>query len=255
MPVRIGTAGWAIPRLHACHFPGEGSQLERYAQVLPVVEINSTFKHEHRPDTFTRWAHSTPDGFRFSLKLPKTITHEHRLRASRKLLVDFLAGARLLGIKLGPILVQLPPSLTFEPEVANRFFRMLRGEHPGAVVCEPRNDSWFTDRAQACLMRNQVGRVAADPPIPPGAELPGGWEGLTYYRLHGAPRKYFSAYTAEYIADLARRITGEGEVWCIFDNTAHGAAAGDAMKLIDAIPGTVRPAFYRPARYARVSSA
>lgn len=254
MTVRIGTAGWAIPRMHAGHFPGQDSQLQRYSRVLPVVEINSTFRHEHRAETFARWAESTPHGFRFSLKLPHGITHEHRLRGPSDRMVAFLAGARLLGVKLGPLLAQLPPSLAFEPDVADAFFARLRREHPGPVVCEPRNATWFTEAADALLRDHRISRVAADPMVIPSAGLPGGWDGLRYYRLHGSPRKYFSAYTDEFIGRLAEEIISGGEVWCIFDNTAHGAAAGDGVKLAAAVPPTLQPTFYRPPMYARTSS-
>jgi uncharacterized protein YecE (DUF72 family) len=246
MAVRIGTAGWAIPRVHRSHFEEAGSQLERYARVFPVVEINSTFRQEHREETFARWARSTPDGFRFSLKLPKLITHEHRLQGPYKLILDFLAPAQPLGAKLGPILVQLPPSLTFDGRVAKRFFTRLRQAHAGPVVCEPRNATWLTDDVEQFFEKLGIGRVAADPAALPDAGRPGGWKGLKYYRLHGWPRKYFSAYADEFITRLAQAITNAGEVWCIFDNTAHGAAAGDAVKLLGTVPPSSRPAFSGP---------
>jgi uncharacterized protein YecE (DUF72 family) len=246
MAARIGTAGWAVPRVHRSHFDDEGSQLQRYARVFPVVEINSTFRHEHRADTFARWAESTPNGFSFSLKLPRSITHDHRLQGPSELLIDFLTPARLLGAKLGPLLVQLPPSLTFEHHAAKAFFTRLRRKHAGPVVCEPRNGTWFTDQVERFLEEREISRVAADPAMLPEAGRPGGWKGLKYYRLHGSPRKYFSAYADEFISRMAEAITDAGEVWCIFDNTAHGAAAGDAVKLQAAVPTSSRPVFSGP---------
>jgi uncharacterized protein YecE (DUF72 family) len=258
MTARIGTAGWAIPRVHRSHFPLEGTQLARYARVFPVVEINSTFRHEHRAETFSRWAESTPDGFRFSVKLPKSITHEHRLEGPLSALLAFLAAVRHLGPKLGPILVQLPPSLPFQPEVAQAFFAMVRAEHAGRVVLEPRHATWFTDRPEALFQEHRISRVAADPPVVPQAAVPGGWDTLRYFRLHGSPRRYFSAYDDGFLAKLAEAITDTGEVWCIFDNTAHGAAAGDAVKLIAAVPSRSRPGFivrpYTPEPARRRSS-
>ena len=76
---------------------------------------------------------------------------------------EFLTGARMLGSKLGPILVQLPPSLAFEPALVAPFFTLLRERHAGAVVCEPRHPSWFADDTDGLLKANWIGRVAADP--------------------------------------------------------------------------------------------
>lgn len=235
MRAYIGTAGWAIPRANAQRFPISGSTLQRYAGIFQGVEINSTFHRQHRPATYERWAESTPDNFRFSLKLPKSITHQRKLVEVQEPLEEFLTGARLLGKKLGPILVQLPPSLEFEPGLATSFFTTLRGRHPGPIACEPRHASWFTDDADRLLKANAIGRVAADPAVVSAAAEPGGWPELAYFRWHGSPRKYFSAYEEESIRRLASVVEeAAGEVWCIFDNTASGAAAGDALNLLAA---------------------
>src|ERR1700735_1262435 len=77
--IRIGTAGWSIPKYCAGEFPVGGSGLERYAARFNCTEINSSFYRPHRRTTYERWAHSVPAGFRFAVKLPKAITHERRL--------------------------------------------------------------------------------------------------------------------------------------------------------------------------------
>src|SRR5687768_14756132 len=112
-PIFIGTAGWSIPKSSAEHFPADGSHLERYAQTLPAVEINSSFYRPHKIESYERWARAVPEGFRFAVKIPKTITHEKQLRGADELLNRFLGEAITLGTKLGPLLVQLPPSLRF----------------------------------------------------------------------------------------------------------------------------------------------
>ncbi len=236
MSTFVGTAGWAIPRAYRQYFPTAGSTLQRYAGIFPGVEINSTFHRHHRPDTYARWAASTPADFRFSLKLSKAVTHDRKLKDVEELLDEFMAGARLLGKKLGPILVQLPPSLAFDSELATAFFTTLRDRHPGAIVCEPRHPSWFAHDADGILKTNRIGRVAADPAVFPAGGSPGGWPEPVYYRLHGSPRKYFSGYEEESIRHLALAVRETaGEVWCMFDNTAGGAAAGDALDLLRAV--------------------
>jgi uncharacterized protein YecE (DUF72 family) len=238
--MRIGTAGWSIPGAAVPRFPGSGTHLERYARVLNCVEINSSFYRPHRRQTYERWAASTPRSFRFAVKLPKAITHEARLRAAEQPLRQFLAEVSGLGHRLGPLLVQLPPSFEFERLAVGNFFSLLRRLHGGAVVCEPRHASWFDGRADRLLLRHHVGRVAADPAPAPGAGQPGGWTdrtsagGTVYFRLHGAPRKYWSNYGK---ADLGLWLAAlmphckSSRVWCIFDNTAAGAATFNALSL------------------------
>jgi uncharacterized protein YecE (DUF72 family) len=216
----------------AGRFPAGGSQLERYAARLDAVEINSTFYRPHRPQTYDRWVAATPDGFRFAVKAPKAITHERRLADCESLVQAFLDQVQLLGDRLGPILVQLPPSLAFDPGVAERFFGDLRGRFSGPVACEPRHSSWFEPAADHLLAAHQVARVAADPARDPRAAAPGGWRDFAYVRLHGSPRIYYSAYGPDRLAALARTLDPEcPETWVIFDNTALGAAAEDALAL------------------------
>lgn len=235
-PLLIGTAGWTIPREAAEAFAGEGTHLQRYTGRLAAAEINSSFHRPHRASTYARWRASVPPGFLFSVKLPKTITHGARLREAEPALDDFLPGVRELGETLGCLLVQLPPSLVFEPEVAERFFAALRERHDGGIACEPRHESWLAPAAVETMTSHRVARVAADPDRPAGAGEPGGWEGMRYYRLHGSPRVYYSSYSPEWLGRLAERLAAERSAgrttWCIFDNTASGAATGDALELM-----------------------
>jgi uncharacterized protein YecE (DUF72 family) len=233
--IRIGCAGWSIPKAYAEHFPAEGSHLERYAQRFPAVEINSSFHRPHRPATYARWGSSVPEDFQFAVKVPKAITHENRLADTEANLKRFLSEVRELGSKLGPLLVQLPPSLPFRPAVVNTFFQNLREQFDGSLVCEPRHISWFKPEAEQLLKQFKVARVAADPARTQQAGEPGGWNGLIYYRLHGSPRMYYSAYSAEYLESLAQRLIETARsvpTWCIFDNTAEFAATGNALDLL-----------------------
>ena len=238
--IRLGCAGWNVPKEHAARFPDTGSHLERYAHRFPAVEINSSFYRPHRPATYTRWAASVPAGFRFAVKVPREITHFGRLADPEEPLDRFLAECGALGEALGPLLVQLPPSLAFEDASVAPFFAALRERFTGDVVCEPRHPSWFRPEAEQVLFQHRVARVAADPAVVPSAAQPGGWDGLAYYRLHGSPRVYYSAYPEPYLAALADRLREAGHsapVWCIFDNTAQGAATGDALTVIGRLRG------------------
>ena len=231
--IRIGTAGWTIPRALANRFPENGSSLQRYATRLGAAEINSTFHRLHRPETFARWAEMVPTGFRFSVKLPRAITHDGRLSDAGRPLACFIDLIRHLGDRLGALLVQLPPSLIFDAQIAGVFFRQVRDVFEGPVVCEPRHPTWFEAEPGELLRCEQVARAGADPARVPEAADPGGWTDLAYWRLHGSPRMYYSDYDIEFLADLASRVCAStaSQIWCVFDNTASGAALGNALTL------------------------
>jgi uncharacterized protein YecE (DUF72 family) len=237
-PVFIGRAGWSLSRTEQAHVPAEGASiLERYARRFPAVEINSSFYRPHRPTTYARWGACVPPEFRFSVKIPKRITHELRLVGAEPVLDAFLAEARCLGERLGSLLVQLPPSFAYDAAVARAFFEALRARHEGAVVFEPRHETWFTDDVERLLVELRIARVAADPARVPAAAEPAGWPGIAYYRLHGSPRVYYDAYDDAYIGALAARLrahlaSSSAPVWCIFDNTALGAATTNAVDLL-----------------------
>jgi uncharacterized protein YecE (DUF72 family) len=222
--LRIGTAGWAIRREHQACFPGDGSHLARYGVRLNAVEINSSFYRPHRAATYARWARETPDGFAFSVKMPRAITHDAKLKGACEALTRFLDECGALGEKLGCILIQLPPKLAFAP---SDFFDQLRALYGGPAALEPRHASWFSDEAGALLTTYRIARVAADPPI--GAFAPGGWRGFEYWRLHGSPKIYYSDYIDDALHALAPRFGRDA--WVIFDNTALGHATENALAL------------------------
>ena len=226
--VRVGCATWAIAAEHSPRLPPARSNLERVAKRLPAAEVNSSFHRSHRPSTWARWAATTGPSFRFAVKMPKTISHELRLRDAAEPLRAFLDEIAPLGGKLGPLLLQLPPSFAFDRALADEFLARLDGH---TVVVEPRHPSWFEDDVDDFLFERRVPRVAADPAVVPRAAQPGGWDGFAYHRLHGSPVTYRSPYSQTFLDDLAARLR-DGD-WCIFDNTASGAALGNALDLVE----------------------
>ncbi len=202
-PIRIGTAGWNIPRAYGIHFPSEGSHLERYSRILNASEINSSFYRHHKKETWERWAASVPQEFRFSVKAPRTITHDAGLNCPPEVLTAFFEQVYFLQEKLGAILFQLPPSLEFQESVANRFLTLLRANYSGDVAWEPRHSSWFEERVDEVLKDFKIARVAADPACVPIAARPGWVPTLVYFRLHGSPRRYYSSYSEDFLKALA----------------------------------------------------
>jgi len=235
MPVFIACAGWSVPTRVQEHFPRQGSHLQRYAAVFPAVEINTSFYRPHLPATYARWRDSVPPGFRFAVKVPREITHRLRMQEADAALEKFAGEVAHLREKLGCLLVQLPPSLRYDGEVAQAFFRRLRRLADVPLACEPRPLTWVAADAAQMLDRLGVAYVTADPavaPVPqPVTESP-----LLYIRLHGSPQMYHSPYSQDCLDALAERIgraaRGGRQVWCVFDNTASGAAQPNALSLL-----------------------
>jgi uncharacterized protein YecE (DUF72 family) len=238
--ILVGCAGWSLSSAVAPQFPDEGSHLERYARVLPAVEINSSFYRPHRAATYARWRDSVPASFRFSVKLPKDITHVRRLHDVGQQIDDFLDAACHLGDRFGCLLVQMPPSLAFDAGSATDLFARLRERLGTAIACEPRHQTWFGPEAAELLASFDIARVLADPQVAldPSPAL---YHGVVYVRLHGSPVIYHSDYPADYLKENAARLIEQHrqgrQVWCIFDNTASGAAVPNALatrKLVSA---------------------
>lgn len=234
---RTGTAGWSLPIK-----PNEpGTHLFHYSRTLGCVEINSSFYRPHRASTWARWARETPAEFRFSIKAPRSITHDARLRNAEALLKAFLEQIEPLQEKAGPILFQLPPSLEFDAAPAGEFLAWLRMSYEGDVALEPRHETWFTADVEDLLQKYNVTRVAADPPKgSPRAAVPGGAMHLAYYRLHGSPRTYYSNYEVPFLSRLATKVDTLENAWIIFDNTALSYAYPNALSFQKLLRGEMR---------------
>ncbi len=235
MAVHVGIAGWSIRKEQSHLFATDGTHLQRYASRFLAVEINSSFYQSHKRETYERWSKSVPAAFRFAVKMPKWLTHEGCLEDTGVPLRKFLDEIAGLGRKLGCVLVQLPPGLAYDPRAVETFFAALRARHRGPVVCEPRHPTWFTGAADARLDAHGVGRVGADPKCAEGGDEPGASLRVAYFRLHGSPDMYYSSYDEACLHRLAARIKTfkRTPVWCIFDNTARGAATTNAIELLE----------------------
>jgi uncharacterized protein YecE (DUF72 family) len=239
MSIYVGCAGWNLRRELAESFPAAGTHLERYAQVLNCVEINSSFYRSHQRKTYERWAETTPAEFRFAVKLPKQITHVRGATDIEARMERFVEEVGGLGEKLGPVLVQLPPSAEFRLLGAAEILGQLRARIGTPIVCEPRHKSWFELAAEEFMKELHIDRVAADPSILAEAANPGGCGEHAYFRWHGSPRMYYSEYDAASLKQLADRLhlldQTARSVWCIFDNTALGAAQKNALEMMQRI--------------------
>ena len=174
-----------------------------------------------------------PAHFRFAAKIPREITHDARLRNIGPLFDVFMDEVSALEGKLGPLLCQLPPSLSFDAAEAEEAFSAMRRIFIGTLVLEPRHKSWASAPARVLLQKYAIGRVLADPapvwPMSDFREMPG------YVRLHGTPKIYYSSYSDAEIRSVAERLGAES--WCVFDNTASGAAIKNALVMRDYMAG------------------
>lgn len=225
-------AGWSNPPAKRSERELEQSHLSFYAARFSCVEINSSFYREHQSTTYRRWREETPPRFGFSVKMPRSITHESALYGCVAEVRRFYEGICALQPKLAAVLVQLPPSLEFDARTARNFFRCIPHLTETKVVCEPRHPTWFTDAADDLLREANVSRVSADPVRSPAAEMPAGADQFAYFRWHGAPYKYYSSYSDIRLAAFSEVVSSLSalDTWCIFDNTARHAAWDDAFR-------------------------
>lgn len=166
--------------------------------------------------------------------MPRSITHESRLRRTAAEVSRFYSEIGHLKPKLAAVLVQLPPSLEYSPASVRSFFGGVPRVRGTVVTCEPRHISWFSKRADEALDRLEVSRVAADPVRCAGADAPGGAHRFAYFRWHGSPKMYYSKYSDVQLAAFAVKVKSSEakDAWCIFDNTARYAAWDDARRFI-----------------------
>lgn len=232
--VHVGCSGWVYRHWKGGFYPDGLPQkrwFEHYATNFDTVEINASFYRLPLPSTFTGWREKAPPGFRYTVKVNRFITHMKKLIACEAPLDDFIALARPLEDKLGPLLYQLPPSLHKDLERLEAFLRRLPAdlEH----VVEFRHRSWYDEEALALLNRYEVGFVTHDLV---GLQSPRWASGRTaYVRFHGTRGKYRGRYSEAQIGEWAewlieQRSAGRS-AWAYFNNDIGGDAIEDAQTL------------------------
>ncbi len=231
MRTLIGTSGWQYEDWRRVLYPRDLPRdrwLATYAERFATVEVNTTFYHLPRAETFARWGRETPEGFVCSVKASRYITHIRRLRDCEEPVRLLWSRAVELGPRLGPVLFQLPPDLRPDPDRLARFLRALpRGLRP---AFEFRDPAWLRDDVLSLLEGAGAALVLADAP---GARVhevvTGGW---AYIRFHQG-RRDAPGYTRRKLRRWAARISSlpAREVFVYFNNDAGGAAVRDAVTL------------------------
>ncbi len=183
---RVGCSGWSYDAWVGPFYPARtkpGEYLSQYSSVFDTVEIDSTFYRVPSAEMVRSWYRSTPDGFLFCPKVPKQITHELKLREADVLFASFIDVVKLLRNKLGPVLVQLPPSFTFDRDVKRLTNFLDHVPDDIELAVEFRHNSWFNELTTKLLQEHRVTMAWS---VFPGVSNPGLVTSKTgYLRLVG----------------------------------------------------------------------
>ncbi len=239
MPLIIGTSGWQYRDWRGGLYPAGVAQrrwLEHYATQYMTVENNSSFYRLPAAETFAGWRARTPDDFVMAVKASRYLTHVRRLRDPAEPVARLLGAAANLGPTLGPILLQLPPTLTAEPALLDaclKEFRAARrpgGHGPGGrlrIAVEPRHGSWWTEEIQQILAAHDAALCWADRLDRPVTPLwhTAGWGFLRLHEGTADPWPSYSEQALQLWVDRVRQSWPDGaDVYVYFNNDPGGAA-------------------------------
>jgi uncharacterized protein YecE (DUF72 family) len=245
--VLLGTCGWSYAEWEGILYPQKQGKLKQYSSIFPTAEIDSTFYRLPEAGTVLRWARQTPPDFRFSAKLPQTITHKKALDVAGGIETDidqFLETMKALtdAGKLACVLVQLPPFLRFNAERFESFLSILP-ERPSFAI-EFRHSSWMNSETIKLLEKYRVAYTIVDEPLlPPEVHVT---SDLAYIRWHGrGDRPWFNyKYSEEQLTEWAPKVqeaAGKaGKVLGYFNNHFHGYAPENCLQIMEML-GVVTP--------------
>jgi uncharacterized protein YecE (DUF72 family) len=230
----IGTSGWNYDHWRGPFYPqglAKSRWLEYYARIFPSVEVNATFYRSMKPTTFDRWRQATPDGFLWSIKANRFITHMKRLKDAADPVKSFLESMKPLETKHGPVLFQLPPSLAFDKGLMRSFCSLLpEGKR---YSLETRHESWMCNESLSCFRDFGIAWCISDT-AGRYPYLETVTAGFTYIRLHGSRSLYASCYTEEELGAWAAKIRDFGvDAYVYFDNDFMGYAPLNALRLME----------------------
>jgi uncharacterized protein YecE (DUF72 family) len=245
MAMLVGTSGWQYDDWRGLLYPAglpRRRWLERYGECFDTVENNNAFYRLPRRETFECWRDRTPDGFVMTVKASRYLTHIRRLKDPTEPVERLLRAAQGLGGKLGPILLQLPPTLRADP---GRLAECLRVFPAGVrVAVEPRHPSWWTGEVRDILTRHGAALCWADRRGRPLTPL---WRTAdwAYLRFHEGAAQPWPAYGDTALRTWVRRLTDTGapgtDAFVYFNNDPGGAAVGNARRFIEFSSTSERP--------------
>lgn len=239
MTVLVGTSGWQYKDWRDVLYPSGCPQrlwLEEYARGFATVESNNAFYRLPSREQFAAWRDRTPGGFVMALKASRYLTHIKRLRDPEEPVARLMAHAEGLGDRLGPVLLQLPPTLRADSGLLDTALDCFPSGTRVAV--EPRHDSWWTDEVRKVLERRGAALCWADAGSRPVTPL---WRtaGWGYVRFHHGLAKPAPRYGRQALDSWARRVADtwprRADVYAYFNNDPGGAAVHDAVVFARAV--------------------
>lgn len=243
----VGTSGWNYYDWKGFFYPETlkaRDYLTHYARHFRTTEVNYSFYHLPKPTTYENWAVQVPEDFIFAIKASRVITHIRRLRDVADIWQKFLENASILGNKLGPILLQFPPSFKRSADLLDGFLEhsaKLKAFRGTRLALEFRHASWYDGETYEILKRHGCALVIAQSERYPQAPYVSTAR-FVYLRLHGPGALFASSYSQDQLAHWAARIRewmAETEsVYVYFNNDFHGYAIENARMLEDLVPGT-----------------
>ncbi|MFD0169107.1 DUF72 domain-containing protein [Streptomyces decoyicus] len=244
MTVLVGTSGWQYKDWRGVLYPPDQPQrlwLEEYARQFATVESNAAFYRLPEEKTFADWRDRTPDGFVMAVKASRYLTHIKRLRDPQEPVGRLMSRAARLGPRLGPVLLQLPPTLHADAGLLDTCLGCFPAD--ARVAVEPRHPSWWTTEIRTVLERRGAALCWADRRSRPVTPL---WRTADwgYLRLHGGRAQAGPRYGKQALAGWARRIADtwpdRADVYTYFNNDVGGAAVLDAVQFARAVSAAGR---------------
>lgn len=231
MNYRVGCSGWSYPHWRDRFYPHglrQADWFKHYSATFDTVEINNSFYRTPSGEQFKTWRQKAPSGFLYAVKVNRGITQFQKIGPdSYPQFQEFVRRAEQLGDRLGPLLLQLPPSLHRDDERLSAFLAQ-QVMSKRQIAIEFRHESWFDDRVYALMREHQVALVLSDfkdLPVPQVATTD--W---TYLRLHGPSGGYWGSYSEDKLREWANRLKSlcqSGYVY--FNNDMEAAAPHDAL--------------------------
>jgi uncharacterized protein YecE (DUF72 family) len=243
--IYIGTSGWHYSDWTRLFYPKEiigYHELTYHAEHFNTVENNSSFYRIASEDTYKTWDKMTPEGYKFSIKLNKLITHYHRLSLDdevRERVHYILSSTQVLKKKLGAILIQLPASFRIDLQKLKTFLDYFTAEvralpYSFDIAIEFRNRYWFTEDVYKLLEKYNVALVDGQSSRYP--EMRRITANVAYIRMHGPKKLFASSYSTAQLEELAGYIktisSGLDRIYVYFNNDFHGYALKNAKELM-----------------------
>ncbi len=235
--IHIGTSGWSYKDWKGLFYPNElktTDWLPYYAKTFNNTELNMSFYHLPKKQTTEKWAAVTPDDFLFCVKMSRFITHLKKLHEPEETLEKFFDVFEPMKKKMGPVLIQLPPSLKFDHDLTEHFYKALKQYKGYEFAMEVRHDTWLQQDSLSLMSNYEIAFVISQS----GKGFPYA-EHVTakniYVRFHGPKELYASSYTDEtlmYFAGLFKKWHKEKHtIWAFFNNDYFGHAINNALTL------------------------